>query len=87
MEKLVPVSGKWSGDPITLSFRNADVRDLARLFADITGLAVDLPARDSYEPVTALLKDVPWDLAFGLITASQGWTFRVEGERLRVQAP
>ncbi len=26
-------------------------------------------------------------LAFGLITASQGWTFRVEGERLRVEAP
>jgi hypothetical protein len=63
------------------------MRDLARLFADITGLTVDLSPPEPYGQVTALLKDVPWDAAWGLIVASHGWTYRVDGDHLRVQVP
>jgi hypothetical protein len=85
---LRPLSSrKWSGQPITLSVRNADMRDLARLFADISGLSVDLSPPEPYEPVTILVKDVPWDEAFELIVASHGWTYRVDGDRLRVEVP
>jgi len=80
-------SRKWSGRPITLAFRNADMRDLSRLFADISGLTLDPLPPEPYAPVTAFVQDVPWDEAFELIVASLGWSYRIDGDHLRVEAP
>jgi HEAT repeat protein len=80
-------SGPWSGQPISISVRNADMRDIARLFAHISGLTVDLSPPEPYEPVTIVVQDVPWDEAFDLIMASHGWSYRKDGDRLRVEVP
>jgi len=88
MAKMRPLSSRaWTGQPINLSIREADLRDFARLFADISGLAVDLPPPGPYEPVTILVHELPWDEAFELIAASYGWSWRIDGDHLRVEVP
>lgn len=88
MARMRPLSTRqWNGEPISVSLRDADVRDIARLFTHLTELPVDLSPPEPYERVTLLLKDVPWDAAFDLIMASYGWTWRVDGDRIRVEVP
>jgi TPR repeat protein/HEAT repeat protein len=87
IDKLRPLSStKTWGAPVTLAISNADMRDLALLFKDIAGLPVELPNRP-YEPVTVFVTDVPWDQALDVIVASLGLTYRVDGDRIRVEAP
>ena len=87
MDKLRPLSStKASGAPVSLAFSNADMRDLALLFKDIAGQPVDLPTRP-YEGVTLFANEMPWDEAFDAIVASLGLTWRIDGDRIRVEAP
>jgi type II secretory pathway component HofQ len=74
-----------SGKPVSLYFRNADVRDLARPFEDMSGLAVRLPEA-SCGPLTIFVTDMPWDVALAWVVASCGWTHRVEGGAIVVEA-
>lgn len=88
MEKLRPLSSnKPSGPPISIFVHDADMRDIFRLFADLSGLVVDVLPPEPYEPVTIVVHDVPWEEAFELIVASRGWTYRIDGKHLRVEAP
>jgi Secretin and TonB N terminus short domain len=57
---------------ITLDFKNGDVQDLARLFADITQLNVVVhPGVQGF--VTLKMKDVPWEDALERILAPNGY--------------
>jgi type II secretory pathway component HofQ len=88
MKKMRPLSSReWSGQPVSLSFTNADLRDVLRLFADISGRAVDVLPPEPYEPLTIFVQDEPWDELFELIVASHGWTYRIDGKHLRVEVP
>jgi len=85
LDKLpLPSSPKWSGRPVSLSFHGADVRDLAHLFADISGLEVRLPAA-SCGSIAAFFHEVPWDEGFAWIVASCGWTYRIDGTVIQVE--
>jgi type II secretory pathway component HofQ len=75
-----------SGDPVSLAFRSGDMRDLARLFAHLSGREVTLPEAECAD-VTVYVTDVPWDEAFGWIVASCGWTCRIGADSIRVEAP
>jgi type IV pilus assembly protein PilQ len=57
---------RYSGDPISLSLKDADIRNVIKTFATLTRLniVVDPTVRGS---VTVELRDVPWDQAFELI--------------------
>ena len=68
---IEPDQPRYTGELITLSLKDADIRDVIKTFAVLTDLniVVDPSARGS---VTLELRDVPWDQAFELILQING---------------
>ena len=67
----------YSGEPITMSLKDADVRDVLATFAKITGMRVEVD--DAVQGrVTVEWANVPWDQALEALLAEQGLTYRVE---------
>lgn len=63
---------RYSGRPITLDFKDADIRTVMQVFADFTKM--NLVLSDSVQgKVTVFLKDVPWDQALDIVMRSRGW--------------
>ncbi len=73
----------FTGDPISLNLKDADIKDVLRTFAQLTGLniAVDPNVNGT---VTVDFVDVPWDQALDLILRQNGLTFILEGNVMRV---
>ncbi len=73
----------FTGDPISLNLKDADIKDVLRTFAQLTGLniAVDPQVTGS---VTVDFVDVPWDQALDLILRQNGLSFALEGNVMRV---
>ena len=73
----------FTGDPISLNLKDADIKDVLRTFAQLTGLniAVDPNVNGT---VTVDFVDVPWDQALDLILRQNGLTFLLEGNVMRV---
>jgi TPR repeat protein len=81
----LPEARPGSGHPISLAIRSGDMEDIGRLFADITGVTVVTPDAECKD-VAIFVRDMPWDEALGWITASCGWTYRADAERIRIEA-
>ncbi len=62
---------RYTGEPISLNFRDADIRDVIRLFADFTGLNFVVDP-DVSGRITIVLHDVPWDQALDIILKNNG---------------
>ncbi len=73
----------FNGEPISLNLKDADIKDVLRTFAEITGLniAVDPGVSGS---VTVDFVDVPWDQALDLILRQNGLTYSLEGNVMRI---
>ncbi len=73
----------FNGEPISLTLKDADIKDVLRTFADLTGLnmAVDPGVAGS---VTVDFVDVPWDQALDLILRQNNLTFSLEGNVMRI---
>jgi type IV pilus assembly protein PilQ len=73
----------FNGEPISLTLKDADIKDVLRTFADLTGLnmAIDPGVSGS---VTVDFVDVPWDQALDLILRQNNLTFILEGNVMRV---
>ena len=73
----------FTGEPISLNLKDADIKDVLATFAELTGLniAVDPGVSGS---VTVDFVDVPWDQALDLILRQNGLTFTIEGSVMRV---
>src|SRR4051812_9905183 len=73
----------YTGEPISLNLKDADMKDVLRTFAQLTGLniAVDPGVGGS---VTVDFVDVPWDQALDLILRQNGLTYVLEGNVMRV---
>jgi type IV pilus assembly protein PilQ len=73
----------FTGDPLSLNLKDADIKDVLRTFAQLTGLnvAVDPGVTGS---VTVDFVDVPWDQALDIILRQNGLTFVLEGNVMRV---
>lgn len=73
----------FTGDPISLNLKDADIKDVLRTFAQLTQLniAVDPQVGGT---VTVDFVDVPWDQALDLILRQNGLTFILEGNVMRV---
>lgn len=70
---------EWRGEPISLSLRNAEVAEVLRSFAKISGLNLVLdPAVEG--KVTVELKDVPWDQALSVILKVHRLGLEVDGQ-------
>lgn len=76
-------SRTFNGEPLSLNLKDADIKDVLRTFADLTGLniAVDPGVSGS---VTVDFVDVPWDQALDLILRQNGLTFVLEGNVMRI---
>jgi type IV pilus assembly protein PilQ len=73
----------FTGDPISLSLKDADIKDVLRTFAQLTGLNIAIDPQVN-GTVTVDFVDVPWDQALDLILRQNGLTFILEGNVMRV---
>jgi type IV pilus assembly protein PilQ len=74
---------QFTGEPISLSLKDADIRDVLKTFSALTQLniIVDPGVGGS---VTVELRDVPWDQALDLILRINGLDYVLENNVLRV---
>jgi hypothetical protein len=86
LAKLSPLPRKASGQLVSLAFSHGDIRDIGRLFADISGLGVTLPAA-TCDGVAIFFREVPWDEALHWIIASCGWAYRIDNKTILIEAP
>jgi hypothetical protein len=77
---------RYTGQNITLDFKDGDLQDIFRLFADISGLNVVVyPGTRGY--ATLRFKDVPWDDALDRILAPNGLAASLVGPVLEIGRP
>jgi type IV pilus secretin PilQ/predicted competence protein len=74
---------RFTGEPISLELKDADIKDVLRTFAKITGLNVVVDP-DVSGSVTVNLVDVPWDQALDIILRINRLGYAVENNVLRV---
>ena len=75
--------GKFTGDPITLDLRDADLRDVIRTFGKLTGFEMRID--DAVEgKITVAWHNVPWDEAFDSLMNENGLAYHVEGKTITI---
>jgi len=83
----VPVEGAkekvYTGKKITLDFKDADIDNIIRLFAEVSDLNI-IMTEDVTGTVTVRLVDVPWDQAFDIILQSKNLGVERIGNVMRI---
>jgi type IV pilus assembly protein PilQ len=74
---------QFTGEPITLTLKDADIKDVLRTFSALTQLNIVLDPGVSGS-VTVELRDVPWDQALDLILRINNLDYVLENNVLRV---
>jgi len=74
---------QWTGEPITLTLKDADIKDVLKTFSVLTDLNIVLDPSVSGS-VTVELRNVPWDQALDLILKINGLDYVLENNVLRV---
>ena len=69
---------RWNGSRISLDLKDADLKDVFRLMARISGLNV-VVAPEVQGRLTMTLRDVPWDQALDIICKNFDLAYEVEG--------
>ena len=78
------VVGKvYTGKKITLDFKDADIDNILRLFAEVSDLNI-ITTEDVKGTVTVRLVDVPWDQAFDIILQSKNLGVEKIGNVMRI---
>ena len=76
-------SGRYTGEPIGMNFKDLDLKDFFRVIHEISGLNVVLdPAVKG--SVTIVLDDVPWDQALAIVLQNNGLECQLQGNVLRI---
>ena len=73
----------YSGQPISMSLKRANLREVLDSFAKIGGLEMYV-SPDVEGEVTVELKSVPWDQALDEIVAAQGLEMRIEDKLVHI---
>lgn len=79
----VAVPEKYTGRRISLDFQDADVVNVVRLIADVSGLNFVM-SDDVKGKVTVKLNDVPWDQALEIILEIRNLGMERQGDILRI---
>ncbi len=74
---------KYTGTKINMDFREADIRDVLQLIADVSGLNI-ISGEDVEGTVSIKLENVPWDQALDIIMETNGFDKKVMGNVIRV---
>ncbi|HEX3127214.1 MAG TPA: type IV pilus secretin PilQ [Thermoanaerobaculia bacterium] len=82
-ETLGDTQRTYVGEPIDLKVTNADVNDVLRTFAQISGLNMVIQPGVT-GMVTAEMENVPWDQALEQILKINGLGYEVEGNVMRI---
>jgi type IV pilus secretin PilQ/predicted competence protein len=78
-----PSPSGFKGQRISLDFKDADIQNVLRVLADVSGLNI-IATDDVVGKVTLHLKDVPWDQAFDLILKTNRLEKTQEGNVVRI---
>lgn len=78
-----PQGSKYSGEPISVNFKDVDLKDFFRLVHEISGLnvVVDQNVRGT---LTLVMDDVPWDQVLDIVLMNYSLDKQIEGNVLRV---
>jgi len=77
--------GAFTGQRISLDFKDADIQNVLRVLADVSGLNI-IATDDVQGKVTLHLNDVPWDQAFDLILRTNRLSSIREGNVVRISS-
>ena len=83
---LAEGQSQFTGEPISLDLKDADIKDVFRTISQFTGLNIVIDP-DVKGTVTVQLENVPWDQALDLILRTNGCGYVIEGNILRVGKP
>ncbi|MFN2387088.1 MAG: type IV pilus secretin PilQ [Thermoanaerobaculia bacterium] len=74
---------QFTGEPISLDLKDADIKDVFRTISQLTGLniVIDPEVRGT---VTVQLEDVPWDQALDLILKQNGLGYVLENNIMHI---
>ena len=81
---LAPAAFAWKGKKITIDLQDAEIGNVLRLIADVSGKNVVF-GEDVKGKITIKLKNVPWDQALDVILKTKGLGSREHGNIIRVQ--
>jgi type IV pilus secretin PilQ/predicted competence protein len=73
----------FTGEPLSLNLKDADIRDVLSVFAELTGLNMAIDP-DVTGRVNVNFVDVPWDQALDVILRQNGLTYTLEGNVMRI---
>ena len=74
---------KFTGAPISLNLKDADIRDVMKTFSELTGLDI-VVADDVQGRVTVAAQSVPWDEMLQRIADENGLKIEIDGKTIRV---
>jgi len=74
---------QYTGEPITLNLKDADIKDTLQRFSELTQLNIVLDP-DVRGTVTVSLQDIPWDQALELILKINQLGYVLEGNVMRI---
>lgn len=74
---------QYTGTPISLTLREADLRDVIATFAKLTGTDIQVDP-DVQGKVTVAWQNVPWDEAFDSLLQENGLTYKMDGRTIHV---
>lgn len=78
-----PGERAYTGEPISLTLKDADIKDVLRTFAQLTGLNIAIDPQVT-GTVTVQFENVPWDQALELILRQNGLDYVLTGNVMRV---
>ncbi len=73
----------YTGEPISLDLKDADIKDVFRTISELTGLNIVIDP-DVRGTVTVRLENVPWDQALELILKQNGLGYIIENNVMRI---
>jgi hypothetical protein len=79
----VRTNRKYSGDPISLDLKDADLRDVLGTFGKLTKIEFVIDP-DVNGKVTISAANIPWDEMLDRIISGAGYRWSVEGRKLHV---
>lgn len=74
---------KFTGEPMSLMLKDADLRDVMKTFGALTGLEI-IVAPDAQASITMNVTNVPWDELLDTMLTQHGLVAEIEGKTLRV---
>lgn len=73
----------YTGQPLSLNLANADLRDVLKVFGQITGLEIVM-GPEVQGVVNVNFTDVPWDEALDTLLRQNGYKWELEDRKLKI---